>query len=53
MMMRAILTGLMLTLAAPAARAEVLIFAAASLKEPIDQIVAAFDAVAAPVLPIW
>lgn len=37
---RAHLLGLTITLAAPAAQAEVLIFAAASLKEPIDQIAA-------------
>ena len=34
--------GLILSLAAPVARAEVVIFAAASLKEPLDQIVAQF-----------
>lgn len=32
-----------LTLTAPIARAEVLVFAAASLKEPLDQMAAAFD----------
>ena len=35
--------SLILMLAAPAARAEVVIFAAASLKEPLDQIAAEFD----------
>jgi len=43
MKLRALLLGLLFSLAAPAARAEVLIFAAASLKEPLDQIAAQFD----------
>jgi len=43
MNLRALLLGLLFTLATPAARAEVLIFAAASLKEPLDQIAAQFD----------
>ncbi|MEJ8563128.1 molybdate ABC transporter substrate-binding protein [Yoonia sp. GPGPB17] len=43
MTLRALLLGLICTLAAPVARAEVLIFAAASLKEPLDQIAARFD----------
>ena len=43
MNLRALLLGLICTLAAPAARAEVLIFAAASLKEPLDRIAAKFD----------
>ena len=43
MKLRALLLGLLFAAAAPAARAEVLIFAAASLKEPLDQIAAQFD----------
>ena len=43
MTMRARFFGIALTFAAPAAQAEVLIFAAASLKEPVDQIAAQFD----------
>lgn len=43
MTLRALLLGLILTLAAPVARAEVLIFAAASLKGPLDRIAAQFD----------
>jgi len=45
MNLRAFLFGIIITLAAPAARAEVLIFAAASLKEPLDTIAARFDGV--------
>jgi molybdate transport system substrate-binding protein len=43
MNLRAVLLGIVITLAAPAARAEVLVFAAASLKEPLDAIAAQFD----------
>jgi molybdate transport system substrate-binding protein len=43
MTVRALLTGIVLTLSAPAVQADVLIFAAASLKEPVDQIAAQFD----------
>ncbi|EBA13255.1 molybdate ABC transporter substrate-binding protein [Roseobacter sp. CCS2] len=43
MVLRALLFGIICTLAAPAARAEVLIFAAASLKEPLDQLTARFE----------
>lgn len=46
MNLRALFIGTLLTLTAPAARADVLIFAAASLKEPIDQIASQFDDVA-------
>ncbi|HEV8035615.1 molybdate ABC transporter substrate-binding protein [Yoonia sp.] len=45
MRLHALIIGIYLTLAAPAARAEVLIFAAASLKEPMDRIAAQFDGV--------
>jgi molybdate transport system substrate-binding protein len=45
MNLRAVLFGIIFTLAAPAARAEVLIFAAASLKEPLDKIAVRFDGV--------
>lgn len=43
MTLHALLLGSMVMLAASAAKAEVLIFAAASLKEPMDQIAARFD----------
>ena len=43
MNLRTLLFGLALALAAPTARAEVLVFAAASLKGPMDQIAAQFD----------
>ncbi|KQI71201.1 hypothetical protein AN191_14675 [Loktanella sp. 5RATIMAR09] len=43
MRLHALMIGIFLALAAPAARAEVLIFAAASLKEPVDRIAAQFD----------
>lgn len=43
MIMRALLVGFFVMLATPAVRAEVVIFAAASLKEPLDQIAAEFD----------
>lgn len=43
MRLHTLMIGIFLTLAAPAARAEVLIFAAASLKEPVDRIAAQFD----------
>ena len=43
MNMRNILTTCVVCLAGSAAQAEVLIFAAASLKEPVDRIAAAFD----------
>ncbi|PXW72669.1 molybdate transport system substrate-binding protein [Loktanella sp. PT4BL] len=43
MRLRTLLISLALTLSAAAARAEVLIFAAASLKEPVDLIAAQFD----------
>ncbi|WP_342070122.1 molybdate ABC transporter substrate-binding protein [Yoonia algicola] len=43
MRIRALVISLVLTLSATAVRAEVLIFAAASLKEPVDRIVAQFD----------
>jgi molybdate transport system substrate-binding protein len=43
MRIRTLLISLALTLSAAAARAEVLIFAAASLKEPVDRIAAQFD----------
>ena len=45
MSLRAVLLGIVIALAAPAARAEVLVFAAASLKEPLDAIAAQFDGV--------
>lgn len=43
MMIRAALLTLLLGLTAPPARADVVVFAAASLKEPLDQIAARFD----------
>ncbi len=43
MNLRALLFGLVISLVAPTARAEVLIFAAASLKDPVDQIAARFE----------
>lgn len=43
MNLRALLFGLILMLIAPSARAEVLIFAAASLKGPLDRIAAQYD----------
>ena len=43
MILRTLLLSFVLMLSAPAARAEVLVFAAASLKEPLDQIAARFD----------
>lgn len=43
MNLRALVLGFVITLSAPMARAEVLIFAAASLKEPLDEIAARFD----------
>lgn len=43
MTLRALLIGIIFTLTAPPLRAEVLIFAAASLKEPVDRIAAQFD----------
>lgn len=43
MKMRALLLLVVLGWSAPAARADVLVFAAASLKEPLDQIAARFD----------
>ncbi len=45
MNLRAFLLGLTMTLAAPFARAEVLVFSAASLKEPLDQIASRFEGV--------
>jgi molybdate transport system substrate-binding protein len=43
MMLRALLLSCLTLIAAPVARADVLVFAAASLKEPLDQIAAQFD----------
>lgn len=43
MRLRTLLISFVLTLSASAARAEVLIFAAASLKEPVDRIAAQFE----------
>ncbi len=45
MTLRALLLAFICMLAAPTARAEVLVFAAASLKEPLDQIAAQFEGV--------
>ena len=45
MTLRAFILAFICTLAAPTARADVLVFAAASLKEPLDQIAAQFEGV--------